>query len=345
LLGEIIDSLPEELRREYLSTERGTVVQGIMKLIVARHLWSKGLRHITFERPSHLHGSMIYIDVYASDSNICVECEFKPSRKGVIERGGEIRQAVPGAKYVLAVHDMMGWYAGKFVGLADEVWVVCRNGLVLTPSEWVEWRKSYITEPLNIGKLTLLANCLEKSRALLEGWGEMDEKLRMDVMGWWRSLAKAALSMETIHDIPIKTPLARYIEFEKKLVEGLEGEIIGELLEVMNRLVQLTMPYTLRMKDGALEFGIDMDLFEWLGHKDYPADVDNYNLFLKLYKLELNVLADHMRTNWRRLEDEDVPALAQLRQQFEKGKISITNQKLLEMLLEWKQDEKASSQA
>jgi hypothetical protein len=334
MLVELINSLPEELRKTYeASIRRSSTVQEMMKLIVAKHLWNNGFRRIAFEKPFSLPDfSMIYVDMYDADHKMCIECEFQPAKNDVITRAEQIRLADPEAKYVLAVHDTSGWKAKDFEGLADEVWVVCRDGRVLSPDEWCEWRKSYVQKAINHEKLNLLIECYREAIEEYKDWYEKKEQTRLTALYWINKVIKAVTAnAPTLNYEKFIWRFDDYLNYYVKMMQCLKTEILAETLHAVNRIVQFNLPYVLSLTpDGLLQFEIDKDLEEWLGY-EYPKS-DDYGYIAKMMEKELTIIKQQANTQKNQSATENITAIGKLCQLIVKAQIDLHNKELSELI-------------
>lgn len=338
LAESLFNSLPQELRGIYNdSPKRGSIAQLLMKLIVARHLWGLGFRQIAFERSFILpSGEVVIVDVYAGEERLCIECETSPRRSDVRNRIERLRTADPIAKHVLAVPDYLGYEAGRFERLT-EVWVVCRDGRVLKPKEWVEWRRNYLLEAADARKLAVLIKCYREKREFVKHERMLEKRLLLMLSGCMSAIAVSVAGYSSwLSGQPMEWSLSRITDFSESLMEDIRFELLADIVELTNRVITLTTPYRLRLKsDGVVVAETDLDALEWLGESDAPADAKNARKRAKQLKtmlMEMEMLSKTIKPKVQEcLKAMEYP-IYELLEIIRKGKITINNVGLLEKL-------------
>ncbi len=127
--------LPEELRANYISSERkGSAVVESLKVAAALKLWvDRGYRQLGFGVESDVGGKSFYVDVLAHDARGMVGVECASSLKmGQLRRQiAQLRRYLPPNSHIILVFpETVGKQAEKATELADEVWVTGKNGTV-----------------------------------------------------------------------------------------------------------------------------------------------------------------------------------------------------------------------
>ena len=225
-----------------------------------------------------------------------MECETNPRRSDVKDRIERLHTAEPAAKYVLAVPDYLGYEAGGFERLT-EVWVVCRDGRVLKPKEWVEWRKNYLLEAVNVEKLAVLLRSYRHGCELHSRWLSLRERLLLRLSGYVSAVAASVLGDPSwLEGQPINWRLNYMTEFRESLLREIRVELLADIVELTNRVMALSTPYRLRLNDdGVLTAESDLDAMDWLGESDAPAPAENarkYAKHLKTMLTEMQMLSD-----------------------------------------------------
>jgi hypothetical protein len=127
--------LPEELRANYISSERkgSAVVEGL-KVAAALKLWvDRGYRSMGFEVESEDGGKTFYVDVlaYNADGMVGVECASSLNMGRLRRQIAQLRCYLPPNSYIIIVFPSnVSEQAKKATKLADEVWVTGKNGTV-----------------------------------------------------------------------------------------------------------------------------------------------------------------------------------------------------------------------
>ena len=309
-LNRFINLLPNELKRAFYASPRcyppgrimlgaTTCVHEAMKAIVAKHLWNRGLRSITFEKPLNLPGGeLIYIDVYEESSRIAVECIFKARLSDLREKAFKIRQADPNARIIAAIHDTRGWDAGRFLNLAHEVWVVCRDGQVLSAPEWADKRKMILKGAVEAERITLLLKCYLEVLDYLnecnyEKMSSYQETLRWINM-FVNALLPSAPKIEVEYDRFADKTYDKNINYYTKILGYLKQEILAEIIGAINVIVGFYTAQALSLdENGVLHYNSDPNLMDWLGVSD---DVeDSPEEVLRKVKVELGIVAEQLK--------------------------------------------------
>lgn len=126
------------------------------------------------------------------------------------------------------------------------------------------------------------------------------------------------------------------IEFGKELMEEIRAELLIEVIEVVNRLLELGAPYRLKLKRGELDVEWDPEIEEWLGGNPLtcPGNSERCRNFYRTLRAELLMLSQRIRPeiqmHMRALLEGQ--ALAELRETVSRGDVTIRNERLLEKL-------------
>ncbi len=240
---------------------------------MAKCLWDNGFRSVSFEKSVPNGYENMYIDIYEESLVLFVECERYPERKSVIERLKGLRDAYPTARFVLAVQDRMGWRAPGLSQAADEVWVVCRDGRVLTPTKWAEERKRMLQSIFNDAELQGLINIYNQT---LENYRRFRE-LSLEEEAYWRQLLTQTclktrhFKAEWLQDLAVKGVWHKYVETAERKLQQIKNRIMEKNVELFNAILSLSSPFTLKFdENGEITVEVDWDAWQWLGWKDYP---------------------------------------------------------------------------
>lgn len=274
LLERTVEALPDSLREAYEHASRkGSEAHELLRLFVAQYLWANGFRCISFEKAVNHNGQQnICVDVYEDTLNLFVECERNPDKREVNDRRQAIKNVHPSAKFVLATQDRMGWRALRLRSAADEVWVVCRDGRVLTPVEWADERRKTLQNTLNPveGYMNIYMEAEEeyhKFRRL----GNEEEVYWMQLINQ-ACLKTTQFHVEWLKGIRVRGVWTKHVEEAKQRMEEAKAKIVAKVVELLNAIISLSSPYTFRLnEDGVVEVGVDWDAWQWLGWKDYPS--------------------------------------------------------------------------
>jgi len=338
MIGKLFESLPRELQEAYhKSPKRGSKAQLAMKIIVARHLWELGFRRVKFEKPLTLPGGeVILIDVHEEERNLYIECETLPRRSEIKKRVQRIKAADPSAKYVLALPDYMG-YEGERLEDLVEVWVVCRDGRVLKPKEWVKWRKNYLLEAANPKKLALLLKYYESEREFIRYWDKVRKGTQFMFSAYMKATASIVGDESWLHGLSIRCRLDSILEFSRDLIKDVKAELLAEMVEITNRLMSLNNPYRLRLNDdGSLSVEFDFEDQVWLGEADalaYSKNTRKRAKHLKATMRELQMLSKYIKPKIQEcMQTLTELSIGELCHILNRGEITIQNKKLLEKL-------------
>ncbi|MEM2281856.1 MAG: hypothetical protein QXZ68_07760 [Candidatus Bathyarchaeia archaeon] len=304
LLESILETLPAPLKEAYDAAPRkNSTAHEILRLLVAKYLWENGYRKISFETSVNCcHGENIYVDVHEKTLGLFIECERNPDRKAINDRRKTITNVYPTAKFVLATQDRMGWKALKLAGLADEVWVVCRDGRVFTPTEWVEERCKTLKAIFNPAELGDYISVYEEAEEEYRKF----KRLADEEEAFWRQildqtcLRTAEFRMEWLKNLRIRGAWSRYAEAAEKRMEEAKNKIIAKVVELLNAVLSLSSPYTLKLcNDYVIEVGVDWDAWQWLGWKDHPskspAASAQYRILEKNLQRELKIATGNIK--------------------------------------------------
>ena len=304
LLQRLIESLPDNLRNAYENALRkSSPAHEILRLLVARHLLSKGYRDLSFEKVVNGNqGQDAYVDIYVGgELNMFVECERKPNRMKVLERRRKIAEAYPKSKFILAVQDRMGWLSQKLTGAADEIWIVSMDGQVKVPWEWIEERKSLLQ--------SLFA--AYGFKAMIEEYMRVEEEYRRLVrleeeekVYWQTLLAKAVFKASAeaswLNNLKIRGAWTTQAEKTCMKLNQARLAIIKIVIELLNTILSLSSPFTLKLgEDYSLCVEVDWDRWQWLGWKDLPdsrsTQTSQYRLLEKNMEIELEIAAKQLK--------------------------------------------------
>ncbi|MEM3766585.1 MAG: hypothetical protein QXU46_06125 [Candidatus Bathyarchaeia archaeon] len=276
LLESIIETMPAPLKEAYDAVPRkNSAAHEILRLHVAKYLWNNGYRDISFETSVNCgYGESICVDIHERTLGLFVECERNPDKKAVSNRRRAIMDVYPTAKFVLATQDRMGWKALKLAGVADEVWVVCRDGRVLTPTEWAEERSKTLKSILNSVELEGYMNFYRQAE---EDYQKFKRLSSEEDLYWRQILTLACMNVsqfqaEWLNSVSIRGVWDKHIEDARKRMEEAKTKIISKVIELLDAILALSSPYRIRLLDNAtITIEVDWNAWQWLGWKDYPA--------------------------------------------------------------------------
>ena len=131
----IINKLPEELRANYeMQARKCSSVVECLKVAAALKLWvDRGYREIGFEVPSDFGGKTFFVDVLARDADgmVGVECASRLHLGWLRWRVAQLRGCLPPKSWLVVVFpSSVDERVERVVGLADEVWIVGKDGTV-----------------------------------------------------------------------------------------------------------------------------------------------------------------------------------------------------------------------
>jgi hypothetical protein len=132
--SQIISKLPEELRAKYrVNRKCSPVIEGL-KVAAALKLWGdRGYRNVRFEVSLALGGKRRFVKVLAQDADrvVGVECASNINMVRLHNRMTQLRNYLPPGNWLILVFSSgMDERVRKAVKLADEVWVIGKNGTV-----------------------------------------------------------------------------------------------------------------------------------------------------------------------------------------------------------------------
>lgn len=291
-----VKKLPPPLRAKYLRKKRSTSrLQEVMEIIVALYLWQIGHRQIEFEYYIDGGGHAMYPDVCDLDGKIIVECVKEADVKDIAERYNMLKAARPDYKIVIAVRDVNGWWAGKYLNACDDIWVLRMNGDVIAFKDWPSWRIHYLLEPLNREKLELLNALYEWAVNEYEHLLSLKER---DIRVVTAIISYVLESIDLPRSLLIKPGQDKFksddgvrIETLKKFVEGVRREMLRSLIELINRLMEIAQPYRLELlPDNSISIKFNSDMNLWLGNEFTTND----KLGWKNLEKEVEILQQHL---------------------------------------------------
>jgi len=280
LLHELIQALPEPIKVQYEKTvRRSTTLQERLKVCSALELWRRGHRKIEFEKPLQLGGGKLaYVDVYAGDGHVAVECETIIQASKLSTRAWTIRRVLPGVSVILTVPDWLAAQANVMIGTFNEVWAVQKDGRVTDSKTALISQRKRLEELLNPPRLKQLLEQYEEIKTCLKEHTELRESIRRVARDRLEAAAKLLLgekNSEQLLDIEVEAPLLdEQIEGFRKWVEDIKTEIMGEVVDLANELLcrDTELILTLKRDKGKLKCLVeqDDDLWEWHGCSDKP---------------------------------------------------------------------------
>ena len=262
------------------------------------------------------------IDIYEEKLVLFVECERQPERKAVIERLKRLKDAYPTAKFVLAIQDRMGWKALRLGQVADEVWVVCRNGRILTPAEWAEERRRALQSIFNDAELQGLMNIYSQT---LEDYEKFRE-LSLEEETYWRQLLTQTclktrhFKAEWLQSLAIKGVWHKHVEAAEGQLQEVKNRVMGKVVELLNAILSLSSPYMMTLDgNGEIRVAVDWDAWQWLGWKDYPsknpASVAHYRILEENIQKELKIATRNIKP--KRMENKnEIKSKVEFRQEI-----------------------------
>ncbi|MEM3551173.1 MAG: hypothetical protein QXN87_05455 [Candidatus Bathyarchaeia archaeon] len=297
LLYRVLEGLPEQLKKAYegSSTRGGSEAHEILKLLVAQYMWNNEFRCISFEKTLNGGGQEMHIDIYEDVWRLYIECERYPDMEAVASRMKRIKDADPGAKFILAVQDRMGWTARKFSNLADEVWVVSRDGQVKTPQRWVEDRTKFLRSTANMVELQGLKNACREAEEICKKYSKLLEE---ESLYWQMLLGHASIKVfkdvSWLKDVQVEGVWNKHLQQVQQQIKDIRTKIIEKHLELLNATLSLSSPYLLKLtENGNITVEVDWDNWQWLGWQDYPnmepRGESQYQIMEKNIQLELKM--------------------------------------------------------
>ncbi|MEM0358303.1 MAG: hypothetical protein QXL77_08060 [Candidatus Bathyarchaeia archaeon] len=303
-LERIVDALPSSIKEAYENAPRkGSEPHEILRLLAVMYLWNHGYRSISFEKcVNHNGGQNMCVDIYENTLGLFVECERFPDKKAIADRQRAIKDVYPTAKFVIATQDRMGWRALRLQGVADEVWIVCRDGRVLTPTEWVEERRKTlksIFNPIELGSYVSVYEEAEEEYRKFKRLADEKEAFWRQILGQ-ACLKTAQFHAEWLNDLNIKGAWFKHVEAASKRMEEAKTKIIAKVVELLNAIFSLSSPYTLKLSESyIIEVCVDWDAWQWLGWKDHPskspAASAQYRILEKNLQRELKIATGNIK--------------------------------------------------
>jgi len=325
LLQRLIESLPDNLRNAYENAPRkSSPAHEILRLLVARHLLSKGYRDLSFEKVVNGNqGQDAYVDIYVGgELNMFIECERKPNKVKVLERRRKIAEAYPKSKFTLAVQDRMGWLSRKLTGAAVEIWIVSMDGQVKAPWQWIAERKSLLQSVFAAHGFTAMIEdymrAEEEYRRLIRL--EEEEKL------YWQTLLaktifKASAEASWLNNLKIRGAWSAHAEKTWQKLNQTKLAITRRVVELLNTILSLSSPYILKLgEDYSLCVEVDWDRWQWLGWKNHPdsysTQTSQYRILEKNMEIELKIATKQLKTSLIGDRTDMNPELANISQEL-----------------------------
>lgn len=325
LLQRLIESLPDNLRNAYENAPRkSSPAHEILRLLVARHLLSKGYRDLSFEKVVNGNqGQDAYVDIYVGgELNMFIECERKPNKMKVLERRRKIAEAYPKSKFTLAVQDRMGWLSRKLTGAAVEIWIVSMDGQVKAPWQWIAERKSLLQSVFAAHGFTAMIEdymrAEEEYRRLIRL--EEEEKL------YWQTLLaktifKASAEASWLNNLKIRGAWSAHAEKTWQKLNQTKLAITRRVVELLNTILSLSSPYILKLgEDYSLCVEVDWDRWQWLGWKNHPdsysTQTSQYRILEKNMEIELKIATKQLKTSLIGDRTDMNPELANISQEL-----------------------------
>jgi len=280
LLHELIEALPEPIKVQYEKTvRRSTTLQERLKVCSALELWRRGHRKIEFEKPLQLGGGKLaYIDVYAGEGPVAVECETVIQAGKLRRRAWTIRRVLPEVSVVLAVPDWLAAEANVMVEVFDEVWAVQMNGKVTDSKTALINQRKRLEELLNPPGLKRLLEQYQEIETCLKEHTALRESIRRVARDSLKVAARLLLgekNSEQLLDIEVEVPvLDQEIDGFRRWAQDIKAEITAKIVDLANELLcrDTELVLTLKKDKGKLKCLVrrDDDLSEWHGLTDKP---------------------------------------------------------------------------
>jgi hypothetical protein len=353
LLERIVESLPDQLRQAYEAAPRkGSEAHEILRLFVAKYLWDNGFRSISFEKSVPNGRENMCIDIYEERLVLFVECERQPERKAVIERLKRLKDAYPTAKFVLATQDRMGWRALRLGQVADEVWVVCRDGRILTPAEWAEERRRTLQSIFSDVELQGLMNIYNKT---LEDYRKFRE-LSLEEETYWRQLLTQTclktryFQAEWLQSLAVKGVWHKHVEAAERQLQEVKNRVMGKVVELINAILSLSSPFAMKLDgNGEITVAVDWDVWQWLGWKDYPSKnptaAAQYKILEENIQKELKIATRNIKP--KRMENKnEIKSKVEFRQEIKQLQTMIDEmESMIQTLLEMNRNQQPTENA
>lgn len=319
---------------------------------MAKYLWDNGFRSISFEKSVPNGHENMCIDIYEESLVLFVECERQPERKAVIERLKRLKDAYPTAKFVLATQDRVGWRALRLGQVADEVWVVCRDGRILTPAEWAEERRRTLQSIFNDAELQGLINIYSQT---LEDYEKFRE-LSLEEETYWRQLLTQTclktrhFKAEWLQSLAVKGVWRKHVEAAERQLQEVKNRVMGKVVELLNAILSLSSPYIMTLDgNGEITVAVDWDAWQWLGWKDYPsknpAAATHYRILEENLQKELKIATRNIKP--KRMENKnEIKSTVELRQQIKELQIMMDDvESMIQTLLKMSKNQQPTQTA
>jgi hypothetical protein len=177
----------------------------------------------------------------------------------------------------------MGWKALRLGQVADEVWVVCRDGCILTPAEWAEERRRTLQSIFSDVELQGLMNIYNKT---LEDYRKFRE-LSLEEETYWRQLLTQTclktrfFQAKWLQSLAVKGVWRKHVEAAERQLQEVKNRIMGKVVELLNAILSLSSPFTMKL-DGNGEITVAVD---WGGRttqaKNQPPQQPNTKYWRK----------------------------------------------------------------
>ncbi|MEM2129407.1 MAG: hypothetical protein QXZ70_02290, partial [Candidatus Bathyarchaeia archaeon] len=276
-LDELIKNLPENIQAQITCNAAlsHNPAKQLMLAAVAKYLFNQGFKEIAlWETIVAYDRSKFHVDVYCHERNIYVTC-LEGSAPWAIERADMIRRTDPQAIIVMAIKDWLAFSADDIKAIADEVWVIDREGAVAKLEEWLQERRKYLTNTAEEFARELRG--LYKHLEIVKNGYNNARKSELDFTNYISShlvqLAKAVKINELNWLINRKyitgnSELLNCLNLEMQLTQS---EILRIILDFANRVLTKYKPYTLSITErGEVFVYADPDASEWIGVSLYP---------------------------------------------------------------------------
>ncbi|MEM1530371.1 MAG: hypothetical protein QXI05_02400 [Candidatus Bathyarchaeia archaeon] len=340
LIEKLEKKLPEKLRLKWREARYDdSDLHRAMKLIVAFHLLSIGHNNIEFEYCVEDGGKLYYVDVCDLDGKAFIECVRESEPSAIRSKYTVLKRVKPDFKVIVAIRDVMGWEADKYASTCDDVWVLRIDGSVLDYRDWPTWRIQYLLEPLSPAKIEILSKIYKYARCVNKMFASSKaHQIREFSEVFELVLRELEVSNELrvlLKDRKIRTSEDRHIEYSHNLIREVKREIMVSLLELINRLLEISKPYKVSLVDDeSLRLEYYNDVSTWLGNEFSTDDINEIEeRGRRNLEREISLLKKHFQ-----IMDpaEEIPILSEeLREATERVKsknIMLFNSKLLTMI-------------
>ncbi|MEM2129632.1 MAG: hypothetical protein QXZ70_03430 [Candidatus Bathyarchaeia archaeon] len=270
-LGELIKDLPEKIQAQITCNAAlsHNPAKQLMLAAAAKYLVNRGLKEIALWKTVLAYGgSKFHVDIYCMERNMYVTC-LEQSAPWANDRAYMIRKADQQAIVVMVVKDWFAFSADDLKTVADEVWVVDREGAVLKLEEWREQRHKYLTNTTLEFAREIRGLCkhleIVKNEYINARNSELDlyNYITSQLIQLGKAVKLNELNWLTNRKyITGKSELLTCLNLEMKLTRN---EILRITIDFANKLLTKYKPYMLNVTEsGEIFVYADPDAWQWI---------------------------------------------------------------------------------